>query len=180
MKGKHKNHIEHTNQRKIKLHYINANYKNNNTKHNIKSNSKDPAKYPNTYIKKLIPYTTIRRTNHTQHQLKHIDDLTKPHIIKNKLVRTYLSTFKKFKIKSKLDHTHMYIHKERNNKSSTTHSLNQEHGINTKQHIKIFLKIPSICTKKKLNQTQLKPITPASEWTQNHTNRPLNYRKNKQ
>ena len=90
---------------------------------------------------------------------------------------THKNAPKKFKIKSKLNHTHMYIHKERNNKSSTTHSLNQEHGINTKKHIKIFLKIPNICTKKKLNQTQLKPITPATEWTQNHTNRPLNYRK---
>ena len=92
--NKHKDHIEHTNQRKTNQHYIDTNY---NTKHNLKSNTKDLFKHPNTYIKKPIPHTNIRRTNHIQHQLKHIDDLTKTHIIESKLVHTYLSTYKRKK-----------------------------------------------------------------------------------
>ena len=94
--SKHKDHLEHTNQRKTKQNYIIINYKNNNnTKNNLKPNTKDFLNHPNTHIKQTKPHTNISRTNRIQHQLKHIDDSTKTHILKSKLVRPYLNTQKK-------------------------------------------------------------------------------------
>ena len=86
---KHMEHIKHTNQRKINQNYIEICYKNNNTKNNLKPNTKNLLKHPNTHIKKPIPLTNINRTNYNQHQLKHIDNLTKTHILGNILARPY-------------------------------------------------------------------------------------------
>ena len=90
---KHKVHIEHTNQRIINQNYIDTSYKNNNTKNNFTPNTKNLLKHPNTHIKKPILHTNISRTQHIQHQIEHIDELTKPHILKIKLVRPYLSKY---------------------------------------------------------------------------------------
>ena len=87
-------HIENTNQRKINQKYIDTSYKKKHTKHSLETNTIDLLKHPNTYIKKPIPHTNINKANYTQHQPKHINDLTRLHI-KTKIVHTHLNTYKK-------------------------------------------------------------------------------------